>query len=636
MCGIVGFWGQFAPEAEQEHILWKMTNSLAHRGPDGTQIWHRGHIGLGHRRLSIVDLETGTQPMWDADNRCVIVCNGEIYNSPQLRQQLINRGHRFLTKSDTEVIPATLQEWGIEEGLRRLRGMFAFALYNTETHNLLLARDRVGIKPLYWARRGSSYFWASEPKALLLSGLASRQIDPVAIHDFLAFGYGITPRTCWRDIQLLPPGSWMEICPQGQRSGVYWEWTPATQPDLTESQAYQGYKDTLKDALRAHLLSDVPLGAFLSGGIDSSLIVSILAKELYPGLQTYNVGFDEASYDEAPFARQVADKYQTTHHEIVLQSESASPELFSRIVSQFDEPFADSSCIPTYIVSQEMAKHVKVVLSGDGGDEVMGGYVRYRSFCKISHLARVNWASPIVEPLLTAAQILPINAIWRMANAWSLARGTHIDRIAQLHSTFSEEERRAGYKPEFYGRAYAQGPTSARLAHFVPESIGDPVDQLLTAEMRLRLHADYLRKVDISSSAHGLEVRVPFLDNEVLEFSQIIPTNLKIRPRSLKYLSRKLAREYLPGSLADRPKQGFGIPFDDWTKGATLEYLSDLFLSPTSHWRELFVDDFVTEPWQLFIGEQRSRHLKGPSISQRVFAFAALEVWLRKWSPELY
>lgn len=636
MCGIVGYIGQFASQQEQENTLQAMTDRLAHRGPDGVATWCQPHVGLGHARLAIIDLNTGDQPMWDAARQHVIVFNGEIYNYPELYEELVKRGYKFLTTSDTEVIPAVIQEWGIEEGLMRLRGMFAFALFNVETQTLLLARDRVGIKPLYYARKSGTTFFASEPKSLLLEGLAERNIDPVSIHDYFALGFTVTPKTCWDSIRFLPPGSWLEIGPDGERSGKYWEWTPRPDYSLSESEWLSRFEATLNDAVRTHLLSDVPLGAFLSGGIDSSLVVALLSRNHVSGLDTFNVSFEETSFDEAPFANLVAEQYRTNHHQLQMAASMADPDLFVRSVGQFDEPFADVSSLPTYLLSQATSQHIKVVLSGDGGDELMGGYPHYIRLRWIEQLSRLQWMEPAVRPFFNAGRSLPSRLPHRLEKAWDTAQGPLIERLVKLQTYFSEEERASGYTAAFRDLALAEGHTAFRLERFIPNGTSDPLDQLLTLEMRLRLQAGYLRKVDISSAAHGLEVRVPFLDNELLEFSEELPVALKVHGKDLKYLSQQLARKYLPHETIDRPKHGFNLPFDTWANvGSMRNLLSELILAPQARWQEIFSEDFIRLPWAAFTKQVSTSALSRFMAYQRVFMLASLELWLQSWKPNI-
>jgi asparagine synthase (glutamine-hydrolysing) len=636
MCGITGFWGEVAQTAEAPDRLERMTASLAHRGPDGSCCWLGQDVGLGHTRLAIIDLVSGNQPLWDANHRYVTVFNGEIYNYKELRRELEANGYTFRTRSDTEVIPAAIDAWGVERGLRQLRGMFAFAVYDTKTHRLLLARDRVGIKPLYWASTPKGLLFASEQKALLASGLVPHRINPVAIHDFLAQGYPTTPATCWADIQLMEPGTWFEISPEGERAGRFWQWLPKENRALDIETATQNTKQTLVNTLRCHLISDVPVGVFLSGGLDSSLIVALLSKELAPGIQTFNMGFGDPAYDESGYASTVADYCGTKHHESRMESDGADPDLFSRILEQYDEPFGDISCIPVYLICAEIRKHVKVVLSGDGGDEVLGGYLRYLYAKRLAMLARFRGVFQVLRPAFPFVEERMGRRGARAVKAGRFAQLPRDEMLCALHTCFSEDERRVMYQPGFARLALSQGPTSGRFASFIPEGLTDPMQQLIAAEMRLRLHADYLRKVDIASSAHGLEVRVPYLDNEMLELAMELPVNFKIGSNGeTKIISRRLVRRLLPPEVAAKKKQGFDVPLDRWAGPRTREFLRELLLDPRSSISAWFKRSALEQIWSAFENGRALTISDREQRSQRVFLLASLELWLKRWNLSL-
>lgn len=372
MCGIAGYWGDL-PADRGTRLLQVMNASLVHRGPDGDGIWTGPQVGLGHRRLAIIDLVGGSQPMASVDGRYRIVFNGEIYNHRALRHELGEAGYRFLTRSDTEVIPAAIDYWGIDKGLSKMRGMFAFALYDLWDKNLLMARDPFGIKPLYIGYAPGVVLFSSEPKALLTYECLDGRADPVALLDFFTLGASPSPRTCWSAIRELEPGTWLRVGPGGESRGRFWDWASSVGKPFTEEEAVEELESVLTDSLRVHLESDVPLAAFLSGGIDSSVLVALLGKHLFPGIKTFNVGFDHAGYDESAYARVVAAHSGSKHHEIRILTGEGTPELFQTIVEQYDQPFGDSSCLPTWMVCREMAQHTKVVISGDGGDEMFGG-----------------------------------------------------------------------------------------------------------------------------------------------------------------------------------------------------------------------------------------------------------------------
>ncbi len=632
MCGISGFYGNIGSLEFQTSLIQQMTDCLSHRGPDGSDYWCEKGIGLGHRRLAIIDLDTGHQPMWDAAHQQVIVFNGEIYNYPEIKEELLARGYKFLTSSDTEIIPAVLREWGMEQGLLKLRGMFAFALYDTQSKRLLLARDRVGIKPLYWTEKNGGIYFASEQKSLLEPGIVELVPDPVSVHDYLSLGYSLAPRTCWRDISLLLPGSWIEFSPEGRRQGTYWQWTARPEDGISEQQWLDEFEATFSDSLRAHLLSDVPLGAFLSGGIDSSLVVALLARSQVSDLNTFNVTFDQPGFDESPYARAVAEQYHTLHQEIAVQASNSSPDLLAKVMEQFDEPFGDTASLPNYLLAQATAQRVKVVLSGDGGDELLGGYPMYQRIRYIEHLSSLSWMNPLVSPILRGSQRTGRELFGKLFRLWDHSQGQPAERLTKPISLYSDFDLAASYTPDFAEPALSGGPTWSRVAPYTATTTKEPLDRFLTFDLRLRLQAGYLRKVDITSSAHGLETRVPFLDNSMLELSERIPTSLKLKGGQTKYLAYKAARKYLPPQVVNRPKHGFNFPFDHWSSApATLDYLRGLLFSQESRWVRWLHPHFADEPWAVFTREKTNPILTRASAYIRIYNLTALEVWLRKW-----
>jgi len=635
VCGIAGFW-DLNRHTERRARLERMTAAIAHRGPDGQACWLGDDVGLGHARLAIIDLTGGDQPMWDAAEQMVIVFNGEIYNHRELRAELESKGFTFRTRSDTEVIPAALEAWGIEGGLLRLRGMFAFALYDERRHTLLLARDRVGIKPLYYAQAENGLLFGSEQKALLAAGVLSGRVNPAAVHDYLAQGYPMTPATCWGEIDLLEPGTWLEIGPAGVRKGRYWAWRTCDETTLSLRAATEQTRQALHDALRCHLISDVPLAAFLSGGLDSSLMVAMVSQDLLPGLQTFTMGFDDREFDESGIAREVADRAKTDHHEVRMDSGEGDPDLFVRVVTQYDEPFGDSSCLPTYMVCREMRRHVKVALSGDGGDEVLGGYVRYVRARQLAALSQWRAGSGMVSPLVGLIGRHMGRRGHQVAKAWDFAQLPRRSMLLSLHTYFSEQERLAMYRPEFAELALAEGPTVERFARCVSPDESDPVKQLIGAEFRMRLHADYLRKVDVASSAHGLEVRVPYLDNALCDLAMTLPTHYMLTAGGrTKLIARRLAKDLLPHRVAHHAKKGFSIPLDRWMGPRLHAFLEDLVLDPHARMYAWLKREAVADVWRAFARPETGGNASRFQRYQRAFLLVSLELWLRRWEPAL-
>jgi len=635
VCGISGYWGDL-PSDKAAVLLKTMNDSLAHRGPDGEGVWIGSHVGLGHRRLAIIDIAGGGQPMASADGRYHIVFNGEIYNYRALRDELTRAGYTFLTHSDTEVIPAAIGQWGIEKGLSKLRGMFAFALYDREDHSLLMARDPFGIKPLYIGYSPGLILFSSEPKAMLTYEGLDRRVDPVALLDTFTLGAALSPRTAWSAIREVPPGSWLRFNLEGESRGRFWEWSSAVGEPVTEQEAVEQLETVLTDSLRVHLESDVPVAAFLSGGIDSSVLVALLRKHLVPSLHTFNVGFDEAGYDESVNARAVAAHCGTRHHESRILAGQGTPELFQRIIEQYDQPFGDSSCLPTWIICKEMARHTKVVISGDGGDEMFGGYARYMTARRLASLGKIPLLPSFMDMVGNLTAWIHPYAALQLQKASAYARMPREQMLCALNTLFFKTaEMRELFQPEFLRRALIDGPAYERFASYIPAGLSDPCEQLMAAEIRSLLHYDFLRKVDMASSAHGLEVRTPFLDMEVFSFAARLPTSMKVRPKSLKHISRVLAGRLLPQSIATSPKQGFSIPFDRWASPELREFLRELLESPSAKYRNWLQPTAIRTILEVFFGRSSSIHLSRIRAYYKIFLLASFELWLRKWSPSL-
>jgi asparagine synthase (glutamine-hydrolysing) len=630
MCGITGF-HHLSATSDPASLLSAMTASLQRRGPDAQATWlsPSGETGLGHTRLSIIDLSCGHQPMSTEDGRYTIAFNGEIYNYAALREELMREGSRFRTHSDTEVLLEAYRRWG-RESLERLHGMFAFALYDAHEDRLFLARDATGIKPLYIAQTGSGLFFGSEIKAVLAAPSVPRRLNPEALFDFLVLGYPILPKTGFADVQEMRPGTWIEVAGGKVTEGAYWRW--ARNPvEMDEGEALERTEDALLKSLEEHLVSDVPLGAFLSGGIDSSLIVALLSKKLGVRIQSFNIKFAEAEYDESPYARMVAQEMGLEHHEIPLERSEPDLEGIKEIVRQFDQPFGDSSALPTYFICQEIRKHVKVALAGDGGDEMFGGYSRFQH----AQQAKALGAKPWMPGLLQAAScgLRPIQAdrcrqVRKMAR---IARSRGNDRLLALSSYFSPEE---------MGNVLAPRWADA-LSGYAPPLFTDAYDQpggeeFRDATVRVALPGDYLRKVDVMSSAHGLEVRVPLLGKQVLDCSAKLPRNRLYSKDGNKLLLRKLAEKYLPEAVVNKPKAGFGIPLDSWLGESGRREIGDALLSPQARVREFIRGDCLQEALSGFVHQTRDAARQSRyNRYQQVYFLWSLELWLERWNPDL-
>jgi asparagine synthase (glutamine-hydrolysing) len=612
-----------------------MNAALRHRGPDGSAVWQGPGVGLANTRLSIIDLAGGAQPLTSADGRYTIVCNGEIYNYRELRRELEQGGYVFKTASDTEVIPACLERFGRDAGLRRLRGMFAFALWDSRAGSLLLVRDRFGIKPMYVARAGAARLFASEPKALFEWPGVSREADPVALLDFFTIGEALAPRTAFAMVEELPPGAFIELAGGAEVHGKWWHWPERRVVRRSTADALAELEQVLTDSVRAHLTSDVPVAAFLSGGIDSSLVVALWRRQLSGLPVTFTAAFAERAYDESQHARRVAASLETEHHELRVESSSDAPALFTQIVAQYDQPFGDSSCIPTWLICREMAKHGRVVLSGEGGDEAFGGYQRYALVRLLEHLRQ----SPALRAALrTGARALAGPSPERsrqLSKVAEFAAMTPACRDTALHTLCDAATLERLFTVDFLAAAYEQGPTVERLTSNLQLDEREATEGLMHLELQQLLAADALRKVDVASSAHGLEVRTPYLDVEVFEFARSLPARSLVRLRSQKHLLRQLARRLLPRSTVERTKQGFALNFDTWMGNKGKQFLEELLLSPVASYRGWLNPAAVRAALDDCFGVRDVRRISRYQAYHRVFLIASFELWLQRWSPTM-
>jgi asparagine synthase (glutamine-hydrolysing) len=589
MCGICGKI-YFDPEhlATEQEVL-QMSHTLAHRGPDGEGVWANGHVGLAHRRLAIIDLRAvAAQPMSNADGSVWITFNGEIYNFRELRADLEARGYRFRTQSDTEVIIYAYEAYG-RDCLARLRGMFAFAIWDARTRVLLLARDRVGKKPLfYWIGRDRLLF-ASEIKALLADRAVPLAPDPRAIDHFLALHYVPAPSTAFQGIYKLPAAHWLEVRNGQIETGRYWKLRYTPKQHLTEQDAMAELRWRLAEAVRLRLVSDVPLGAFLSGGIDSSAVVAYMAQETASPVRTFAVGFEENAFDERPFARMVAEHYGTDHTELVVKAPVT--DILPRLVWHYDEPFGDSSAVPSYAIAALTRQYVTVVLNGDGGDENFAGYDRYfmhRMLCHGDKVPRQVWRT-----VAALTRRLPVawhhHVLYKhLAKAAELLAQVPERRYVWWFGLCTPEERHHLYTAAFRATIGRSDPEALFVEVFGQSDAEDWTDAALAADVQLYLADDLLVKMDRATMAHSLEARSPFLDHSLMEFVASLPAHFKLAGRNKKYLLKAALRGVLPDVILDRPKMGFAAPIAHWFRDELREMAYDVLLSPTTLQRGYF------------------------------------------------
>jgi asparagine synthase (glutamine-hydrolysing) len=590
MCGIAGILTMDGRKVE-DNWLNTMAGKMIHRGPDGEGIWRDTHIGFVHRRLSIIDLKTGDQPLSNEDGSVWVVFNGEIYNFRELREELELKGHLFKTSSDTEVLVHGYEEWG-KEMLPRLNGMFSFALWNIRDGKLLLARDRLGVKPLYYYLDKNLLIFASELQAMMACHLLPGEIDTKAFELYLHYQYVPSPLSIYKNVFKLNPSHWLEVDSIRKRvsSAKYWEID--LHQELDESKGLREwaeiFEELIKDAVRIRLYSDVPFGAFLSGGTDSGLTVALMSKMLSYPVRTFSMGWEGGEGDELSWAAQVANKFSTTHEVFRVTPEEL--EIIPKICPHFGEPFADSSAIPTYYVSKMAGSKVKMVLSGDGGDEIFGGYLTYQTL-----LSARRFDALVPRVFLKAAPLSPSHRLqWWLkfiSSSWE-------ERHDLLMSHFTLEERR-----KLLGN---QGAFSelGHLARMHPIPHKDPMLKTQHLDLKTYLPDDVLVKVDRMSMANSLEVRSPLLDYRLAEAAFSMPTSMKIpKPsrdgRSGKFILKELASVYLGRKYVYRPKQGFGIPIDRWLRYDRKGYMTDTLLSPSSpiydYVDRTFIDSMVRE-----------------------------------------
>jgi len=566
MCGIAGQYNYGDHQPVEEEILERMCRVIEHRGPDDQGTFRDGDIGLGMRRLSIIDLPGGAQPIFNEDRTVAVVFNGEIYNYRELMSRLKSQGHRFQTRSDTETIVHLYEEMG-PDCTRLLRGMFAFALWDGPNRRLVLARDRVGKKPLfYWLDRGRCVF-GSEMKSIFQDPGVPRQINLQAVIDYLTFLCVPGPKTIYRNVWKLPPGSTAVVSPQGMRLSQYWDLQfSAADAQGDERRAARELTEQLEDSVACRLESEVPLGAFLSGGIDSAAVVALMSTLQENPVTSVSIGFEERKYDELPGAGEIAERFNTRHHTHVVRPDALS--ILDKLVWHFDEPFADSSAVPTYYVCRAARRHVTVALSGDGGDEAFGGYRRYYYDLLEGRLRNVlpaflrRWAISPLAAVYPKADRLPrfLRAKTLLSNVADTAERGYL----RSRSIFQPPLRRGLLRPEVLESVGSYDPFSVLQPHFQKTEGWPHLSRLQYVDLKTYLPDDILVKVDRMSMANSLEVRCPLLDQRLWAYLAGLPPDLKIRGKERKYILKKTMEPLLPRDTLYRRKQGFVVPLASW------------------------------------------------------------------------
>ncbi|HEY5401704.1 MAG TPA: asparagine synthase (glutamine-hydrolyzing) [Pyrinomonadaceae bacterium] len=624
MCGIAGFvdrWdsGQARPVEERAAILDSMCRIIEHRGPDDQGVTLDRGVALGMRRLSIIDLAGGHQPISGEDGSVSIVYNGEIYNFHELKDRLEAAGHQFKTHCDTETVLHGYEEFG-PDCLKDLRGMFAFAIWDAKKQVLFIARDRAGKKPLYYSvTRGGSLIFGSELKVLLQHPDVEREIDPKALDAYFTLGYIPDPYSIFKNVKKLPPGHYLTFSQGRLDVKQYWDFNFNPSESLREEDYLEELRFLLDESVRLRLISDVPLGAFLSGGIDSSTIVGLMARHSAQPVKTFSIGFHEDSYNELKYARMTAQKFGTDHHEFFVTPEICS--VVDELAWFMDEPFADQATIPNYVVSKLAREHVKVVLSGDGGDELFAGYTRY--------IVAQNRASFDLIPKTLRQGLGPLSK--------NLPHGTKgrnylfnisldpVSRYLDSVSTFTSLNRESLYTRDFRDLVGTEGYVSSLFRDLSARvTTGEPLDRLLYIDSKTYLPGDILAKVDRTSMAVSLEARAPLLDHKLIEFVGQMPAKLKLSGLESKHLLKKAVADLVPHEILNRPKQGFGVPIQDWINRQLRSRIRESLTEPRSQQRGYVEPGYINV---LLNEHERGRR----DHSDGLWALFMLELWHRQF-----
>jgi asparagine synthase (glutamine-hydrolysing) len=605
----------------------RMATAITHRGPDDEGFYVNGRIGLGSRRLSIIDLDGGRMPISNEDQSIWIVFNGEIYNYRELRQYLTEKGHTFKTNTDTEVIVHLYEELG-EGCVERLSGMFAFAIWDEQAQKLFLARDRIGQKPLFYAQNGNSFWFASEVKSILAANGLKREIDLESMHHYLSLRFIPAPRTMLRSIRKLPPAHFLVFQEGRLEVTRYWELSFQQKLDLSEEDFIDGVDEKLKEVVNSHLVSDVPVGAFLSGGLDSSMVVAMMAKSLSTPFNTFAIGVEEQEFNELPFARLVAEQYNTYHVE--QQVESNLIQLLPQIIWHLDEP-SDPIAACMFHAAHLAAQHVKVVLGGDGGDELFAGFDRYLGLGYIEHynqippLIRHKLIGPLIEALPDSFAYKSWTQKLRWVHQLSLLPSAG-QRYAEATCFFRFNHRD---KQSLYGDALWHQLGSLNSANVIVDQFDrahadTPVDKMLYTDFMTRLPEHSLMLTDRMTMAHSLEARSPFLDHTLVEFLAAFPSEMKIRNKTLKYVLRGLSENYLPPKIVHREKQGFMFPVAYWFQNELYEFTKHFLLSSSFVQEGLFKRESVDR----LIEDHRSNRIDN---HVRLWMLLNLELWYQMY-----
>jgi asparagine synthase (glutamine-hydrolysing) len=619
MCGIAGIASLDGLRPDDERLVNAMLATLAHRGPDEQRVFTDDRTSFGARRLSIIDLDTGSQPLGNEDGSIQVTQNGEIYNYVELRDELLARGHTLRTHGDTETIALLYEDFG-DRFVEHLRGMFAIAIWDARRKRLVLARDRLGKKPIYWTIRDGRLAWGSELKALLADPSQPRELDRVALARFLQYQYIPAPGTILHGVHKLEPASVLTWDGGDVEIRRYWSPTYGPKANRSLDEDREEGLELLREAVRLRLRSDVPVGLFLSGGMDSSTVLALMAEASSQPVRTFTIGFEDAEYDERNYARAVATHFGTQHTEEVVALDVIG--MLPGLAEHYDEPFGDSSAIPTYRVAQVAAPHVRVVLTGDGGDETFAGYDRYRVLLALNRLAVLP--KPMRKGLVharDAARRMSGRAVVRSDSNTSLAETVVLSADEQYLRGLSQSDLR------LRSRLMGGDPVADQDAYLLDALASGPtdlLDRMLHADTLTYLPEDLLVKMDRATMAHSLEARAPLLDHKLVEFTGRLPAQRKMQAGTTKVLLREIAGTLLPPSLLDRPKYGFAAPLEGWFREDLAGVYRDVVLAPDARLRD-HLDQEVA-------AGMLTEHLGGRAdLSRRMWLLLAFELWARRW-----
>jgi asparagine synthase (glutamine-hydrolysing) len=625
MCGICGIFHFDRDTPVERDVLEVMNRSIVHRGPDEDGFYVSGNVGLAMRRLSIIDLRTGQQPVTNEDGDLFLIYNGEIYNHEELRAELQTRGHHFRSRSDTETIVHLYEEYG-HDCVRRLRGMFAFSLWDARTRKLFIARDRLGIKPLYYRYAPEMFLWGSEIKAILAHPSVRAELNPVALPEYLAFGYLSGSETLYRGIEKLMPGQWLEVGESGQlRIESYWDVPQATTENRPERWYVDQYRGLLEQAVESHLMSDVPLGVFLSGGLDSSAVAALMTKIRRAPVETFSVGYDEQQYSELPYAETVAKHLGSIHHEVRVSRQEFFDAL-PKLIWHEDEPVVWPSSVALYFVAQLARERVTVVLTGEGSDETLAGYTRYpwtvwnARFDRVYRTVAPQALRRYMRHILASSDALRAGVRRKLEHTFLGRDGSSFVSFYfdNFYAAFSETDQTDLLAPDYRGSA---GEAYRNVLAYWEQSSGDLLGRLLYTDLKTYL-VELCMKQDQMSMAASIESRVPFLDHLLVEFATTIPARVKTSGLNGKQILKAAVTDLLPDSIVYRKKMGFPTPIAGWLLGPQMETIEDLLLEPRSLERGLFKQEAVRR----IFAEHRTRRR---DHTDRIWRLLNLELWHR-------